>query len=739
KLILFLIAIIFIVKCKASSNLVSDINNDGGGGNGGVNIFNSNNMTMIYDEKLSDSFTIPIEYSDKVFTQVKSPTHSGNFSIAFTTDFYIFSKANQYQNITLNKQVFKCLKLWVYPSTPQQDLTISLINGDKEVHALPIINQINPINSFSRSSYLPPNKWSEISIDLEYFPSIDYKAIWFLQRHPNSSIFLDDIGLKRADTQRNRRILYKGGIQGYGVIIHEDKGIKLYQNVKTYKKSPFSIVFNMKKSRTFSIDFQNRFEVRNATLDLVFHINLKKKLPTNGDIMVSFIPIHPLDFTPKFLLSGSKKAPCEYVTLPNDKWIKCTVRVPQQIEFRKIQFSFSNPNITTSYHVFLDNFYLQQPTIQSLLSINNPDQSNNLLDFFQNSARAVNKEIISDTLIASNLKRNDKIEQIKKDIINKKVEKELKNIQNNNNSNSNPEIIVNKKNNILESIENKNNSQIKTSIINKQQVLGQTYFSFEGINPTFVTTIGQKLAWGQGLPDITFRCPNPRAIIKSQTLYYGDDFDKDDFVSIVGKDPLKILTFGGVNRNEFKFLNLNFNSPFNDFYLLVSIDQYEEVWISASKPDGTVTNNWKVIKDGYLTSKGNYYSRKRTLIFDQEAFQSPSNLNNNKKEVNNKNSNKVSPSIISPTPYTPFLKEDNQNINEAILDSVNNNLPIKTKIKGDQGFYLKAAKTSDINPPMNYIILKQHDLISGISFSMVSDRTTSSFFYALLARPNNEN
>ncbi|KAN0003705.1 hypothetical protein ACTFIZ_009881 [Dictyostelium cf. discoideum] len=130
-------------------------------------------------------------------------------------------------------------------------------------------------------------------------------------------------------------------------------------------------------------------------------------------------------------------------------------------------------------------------------------------------------------------------------------------------------------------------------------------FSFDQINPLFVTSIGQKLKWGTGFPDITFKSPNEKSIIKSSTLNYEDDFNSPDFTTPLGKDPVKILSIGGITRNELKFLNMKFSFPFNNFYLIVSIDPYYEVWISASKPDGTVTNNWNIIKNGFLMNQNN--------------------------------------------------------------------------------------------------------------------------------------
>lgn len=262
KIIILLIVLIFINDCLCSSgNSITPTPVSTGSPT------TNEVLVSIYSDGLNSSFTI---VSSSELQEVKTPTHGGsNSSISFTTDFYIFSKTNSIANITINKQLFKTLRIWINPTTFQQDITVSLITSDKEIHAIPITNLINPINSVSRLSHLQPNKWTEVDIDLEFFPSTDYRAIWFLQRHPNGSVILDDIGLVVRETPRNRRQIYKGGVQGYGVIISQEKGVKLYQNVKTYKKSPYSIVFNMKKSRAFSIDFQ-------STIDTQTNVNIFK-------------------------------------------------------------------------------------------------------------------------------------------------------------------------------------------------------------------------------------------------------------------------------------------------------------------------------------------------------------------------------------------------------------------------------------------------------------------------------
>ncbi|KAM9995325.1 hypothetical protein ACTFIY_001524 [Dictyostelium cf. discoideum] len=754
-------------------------------------------VVSIYSDSLNSSFTI---VSGSELQEVRTPTHGGsNSSISFTTDFYIFSKTNTIANITINKQLFKSLRIWINPTTLQQDITISLITSDKEIHAIPITNLINPINSVSRLSHLQPNKWTEIDIDLEFFPSIDYRAIWFLQRHPNGSVILDDIGLVVRETPRNRRQIYKGGIQGYGVIISQGKGVKLYQNVKTYKKSPYSIIFNMKKSRAFSIDFQSTIDIQtNNDIDFVFHILSKKKLPTTGgDLMVSFIPIHPLDTVPRFNLTGSKtKSPCQVVSLPENKWIKCAIRIPKLIELRRIQLSYSNSNLSTSYHIFLDNIYFESP-VTGDKTLNNPSLSNSLLDSFKNSAS------FQDTISLSNNKLNQILPSSSPKIvssqpkiqskINKKstttvtsptttttkpiitnnsqkqgeAKKSIQQLETNNNKKSfksiksgEQSILIDDKDfnksgmkSIVEHLnlnEKKSPKNIEKKITNDEPQ--PTYFTFDQINPLFVTSIGQTLKWGTGLPDITFKSPNEKSIIKSSTLNYEDDFNSPDFTTPLGKEPVKILSIGGITRNEFKFLNMKFSFPFNNFYLIVSIDPYEEVWISASKPDGTVTNNWNIIKNGFLMNQNNNNNNINNINnLQSQALSSPQTQTQQQvKQVQQQQKQPQSQSQVQQQPksqpqsqiqqqsnYPAIEFSKGDNINGAIMEAVNGTSnPIKTKIKGDQGFYLKAGKSSDNNPPINFIILKQTDIISGISFSMVSDRKTSSFFYALLANPN---
>ncbi|KAM9974828.1 hypothetical protein ACTFIW_008295 [Dictyostelium discoideum] len=782
KIIILLIVLIFINDCLCSSSGNSITPTPVSTGSPTTNEV----VVSIYSDSLNSSFTI---VSASELQEVRTPTHGGsNSSISFTTDFYIFSKTNTIANITINKQLFKSLRIWVNPTTLQQDITISLITSDKEIHAIPITNLINPINSISRLSHLQPNKWTEVDIDLEFFPSTDYRAIWFLQRHPNGSVILDDIGLVVRETPRNRRQIYKGGIQGYGVIISQEKGVKLYQNVKTYKKSPYSIVFNMKKSRAFSIDFQSTIDTQtNDDIDFVFHILSKKKLPTTGgDLMVSFIPIHPLDAVPRFNLTGSKtKSPCQVVSLPENKWIKCAIRIPKLIEFRRIQLSYSNSNLSTSYHIFLDDIYFQSP-VTGDKTLNNPSLSNSLLDSFKNSAS------FQDTISLSNNKLNQILPSSSPKFvssppniqpeINKKsitttttttkpittnnsqkqgeTKKSIQQLETNNNKKSiksiksgEQSILIDdkdfNKNGMKSIVEHLNLNEKKSPKIIEKKITNDepkpTYFSFDQINPLFVTSIGQSLKWGTGLPDITFKSPNEKSIIKPSTLNYQDDFNSPDFTSPLGKDPVKILSIGGITRNEFKFLNMKFSFPFNDFYLIVSIDPYEEVWISASKPDGTVTNNWNIIKNGFLMNQNNIdnVNNLQSPALSSPQTQQVKQVQQQQKQPQSQSQIQQQPksqpqSQIQQQPNYPAIEfSKGEDINDAIMDAVNGTSnPIKTKIKGDQGFYLKAGKSSDNSPPVNFIILKQTDIISGISFSMVSDRKTSSFFYALLANPN---
>ncbi|EFA86841.1 hypothetical protein PPL_00646 [Heterostelium album PN500] len=462
----------------------------------------SNNTLTIFDESLLDTFIIPpyskVEFSSKQYFK-------GNLSISFLTDFYLFSKNDPKKNFTIDKRYYHDLTFQVYPTQAQQDLSVSLITSAKSEHSIPITNPLHPINSIIKSAYLPPNQWTQIVIPLSFFPVFDYRGIWFLQKHPNSSIYIDDIHLtKRSQVVRHFKV-YDDGISGVGVLVHDVDGIRLDQSKETYHDHNSSIQFDISNGVNLFIEFQNNFKSIDYDIKLNFHMFVEKSFYDTG-LLLSFLPVLPLEVVPTFNFTH------EGNDIKKGHWKKFSVPVPRS-NFKGINFKSMNATLTDPTVIYLDNIFLEFPVINSTAT--------------------------TTTTAATPLPAN----------------------------------------------------------------YYYPYFPFNQINFAYISSEPSEFFnWRPGFPGISFKTSNRLVSATTANLTYGMDFNNTNITKALNStEPVLVLFEKMRKENEFQFINLNFSAPTNQFFLMVgSLDNDEDVWVSATTLEGKVTKKWNIISTGFL-------------------------------------------------------------------------------------------------------------------------------------------
>ncbi|KAF2072729.1 hypothetical protein CYY_005945 [Polysphondylium violaceum] len=649
----------------------------------------------LYGDQVSSLFVVSSVNQD-VYLNNTSPVHGGNCSIKFHSSFSIIlndqaSTTTGEKKVTLNSINYKSLVFWIYPTRSKQEISLSLLSGSQSL-SLPITNPINPINSFTHSSYFPVKKWSRVEIPLEYFPFFDYEGVMFQQRHSSNQLFIDDISFlpRGNDDVLNKRVIYNGGAHGYQVIIQQNTGVKLYQSINTLKDSPYSIAFNIKKMSSLVIEFLNPILINSSNVEFSFYLNIGRKgIPTKlgHDIQALLESPSSLGKKTKINLSGGKNSPCGVAVYPKNKWIKCSVHLPKETLLKKFEIQYNNLDYDKSHFIYVDKLYIRDtkaPNTKFLIEkIGFQSPQNQLHNYKSNLEFNYDSQKVKPSTKPMVLKD--------KKIINSVAQNQNNNIHQNLNR---PQVSTKSikgadytyyySHNSETALENNNLISTKRTTVEESgsgsfdasgsEVLHPRFLNFSSLNPNFVTSVGMTIPWGDNLPDVTVRSSNSRIDIKSAIFKYKEDYNTSELVKIVDNLPIQVLWQNETGKNDFQFLNLKFSRPFKNFYLIVgSLDNFEDVWVSASKENFEVTNNWNIISSGFLQD----------------------------------------------------------------LKNADNTTLIKYKIKANQGLYLTAKKGEfETKRDRNYIILEQQDLVESISFSMVSEQPLSRVFYALLAHPN---
>ncbi|KYQ91509.1 hypothetical protein DLAC_07266 [Tieghemostelium lacteum] len=625
-----------------------------------------NKDISVYDDELSPILVIP-PFSQADTNSTKF-VHSGKYSIEFESDFYMVVPVVSNQSFVIDKRYHKSFNFWIYSTVEQQDISVSFIASDKSIHGIPVINPIQPAYSFTHSSYLPVGGWVYVEIPLDFFPDQTYRGIWFLQKHPNNSkIYIDDISITPHKEFTNQFRLYSDGIQGYYIQILESKGVKLYQVEETFKNHTYSLALNIKKNNTLQIEFQRDLKIFNETIDFKFQLNIEKKFEKHQHIQVEFKL--PPDVIPDELqilqipLDGSKDSPCGKVQLAKGKWVSCVIRLPRKTTINAIKFSLSNNTLINGHDIYLDNL---------------------LLDFYNNT---LGSTFLNNSLSSLSMNQIEQLPQLQAPQLITKSDSDAAKLEF-----YQADFITTAVNNIisdtipninLTSTSNNNSSSNSNSTITVKPLPAGEYFPFQFINNLYVKTVGMTIKWSNNQsavePSVTIRSPNSNLDIKGSRLVYQQDFNSSELVRFVGKDqPINILFQNETGVNEFQFLTLNFSREFNDFYLIVgSLDNFEDIFVTSSTSNGTVTNNWDVIASGFLLD-------------------------------------------LPESDQTALIKYKfaRQNV-------------LLTAKKSELGF-------TPPNNNRNFIILRQRDPIQTLSFSMVSNQSSRVFYSLLSLKLNKE-
>ncbi|GAM26994.1 hypothetical protein SAMD00019534_101690 [Acytostelium subglobosum LB1] len=317
----------------------------------------------IYNDTLdANNFYIPL-YS--IVTNSNKQSYSGNYSIEFIKEFYIFTKTDS--NFTIDKREYSHLTFYIYPTHELQDLTLTLINDKKEEHSIPIINALHPINSVLHTAYLTPNQWTKVQLSLEYFPSNSYRGLWFVQKHPTYSIFIDDIKLKKRDVAENEFKVYANCISGVGVLVQDVNGIKLNSSNVVYNDHVSSIQFDLQDKNRLYIEFRKNIVTKKDT-QFVFHIYPDKSIFRN-DVEITFVPSTTVEPITKYNLS-SLSSPTKPIV--ENSWNKIGIHVPKS-SYSGMYFTSVHP-LTESTLIYLDNIY-----VKYAMDATEVNQSNNSL------------------------------------------------------------------------------------------------------------------------------------------------------------------------------------------------------------------------------------------------------------------------------------------------------------------------------------------------------------------------
>ncbi|EGG21255.1 hypothetical protein DFA_01133 [Cavenderia fasciculata] len=656
---------------------------------------------VIYDEKLSDKFFITSSPPINV-QSTKVPNGNGNHSIEFVNSFYIFSKNDPIKNLTFDRTTHRFLSFDVMTTSPDQDITVTLISTTKEGYSLPLIDPVHPSNSFSKSTFLTQNKWTNIKLDLEYFPFNSFRGVWFLQKHPNTSIFIDNIILEPQLIQRNYGIIYHSGMIGYGILIRDNDQTKLFQNDVVFKGSENSIEMDISKNSTLLFQYTSFLRPKNMSLSFLINWGSlgnggKKIIETTEQAEKKKKDKKDNDKKDKEKDKDKKKKSNDDDKKKKDKKDNDKKDKDKNDKDKKDKDKdnnhnniFENPttNNTTNNDKDSDDkdkdkddddddkLIIDSITLSFIPSLQ--IEQTKKFTFNRNKQKGWNRmtvKIPESTFsgfsfsVPSNLteKYNVYFDDVRIEIL----------VQPQNLSFGKYQTIEDKRNQVLYQLDNQTTTTSPNSTEKEitSSFPGSRYFPFTKLSLDYVTsTNGVVSKWVEGFPTITLKTTQTRVVGRGDFV----SFENEQLQSLVGPGPLEVLFQKETEMNDFQFLHLDFSFPTNQFYLVVgAVDNFEDIWISATDQKFATVMKWNLLASGFLNPLGNE------------------------------------------------------------TDSM-----IKYKVK-NQALYLTAGKGDNSLPlgtHRNYIVVQPVDKVSTLSFSMVSSVDSSLVFYSLYAiSPNTTN